>query len=102
MITWVCILLYSAVAGVFCGIKFRGFPAVAAGAAVAISGILLWILFCEFVLPHQAAGDHKDGASLWPIAIFVAGTPAAMTGGIVALITESIKNSRPDERRTRK
>jgi hypothetical protein len=50
------------------------------------------ILFDEFVLPYRGGG-----ASMWPIALFMAGIMGIAVGGLGTLIGVAIKNRKKEE-----
>ena len=86
MLFWVAIILISAASGVICGLKIRGRLALLWGAVIPLLLLSIWILSNEFLMPYQGGG-----ASMWPIALVVAGTPATLIGGLAALATRWAK-----------
>lgn len=73
---WIPIIGLSAAIGVVAGLVLRRLSvAVVAGAAIPWLGMLGFLLFNEYVVPAQGGG-----ASMWPIALLIAGTAAAVVG----------------------
>jgi hypothetical protein len=75
MNVWIPLVLLSAGAGAFSAFAIRGRKAVLTAAVIPWCGLLAWLLYNEYFVPHQGGG-----ASMWPIAQLVGGTVAAMAG----------------------
>ena len=88
MLTWPAILIGSVVIGVLCGVLIRGKLALLAGAAVPWFALLAVMLYHEYFVPYDGGG-----ASMWPVAQLVAGTPAAILGLISAAVTRRVRRS---------
>lgn len=83
---WPTLIMLSAIAGSICGLVFRKYRSIICGAAIPWLGVLAWLLYNEYFLPYQGGG-----ASMWPVAQLVAGSVAAVVGGLAAVITQGIK-----------
>ena len=88
MLTWPAILLGSVVIGVVCGLLIRGKLALLAGAALPWLILLGVMLYHEYFMPYDGGG-----ASMWPVAQLVAGTPAAILGLVSAWIARRMRRS---------
>lgn len=77
---WIIITICAAVTGLLSGVIVRGVAGTAVGAALSWLGVLAWLLIVEYVLPYSGGG-----ASMWPIALLLAGTWAGIVGGASAL-----------------
>ena len=77
---WPGILLCSALAGAVSGFFLDDRRAVLVGGAVPWTGVLVWLLYNELLVPPVPG----EGASMWPIALLIAGTIAAGVGAMVA------------------
>jgi len=75
MITWLLIIIPSALIGIICArftVTWRG--TLLAG-AVPWTALLIWLLYNEYFVPYRGGG-----ASMWPIAQLFGGTLAAIIG----------------------
>ena len=81
---WPGILLWSAASGAVSALVLqrRRPVAVVVAGAVASLGVAVWVLYEEFVVPRVI--DYSKGPSMWPIALVVAGTVAAVVGASTA------------------
>jgi hypothetical protein len=82
---WTIIAL-SALAGMVCGWFLPRRYADVWGGAVPWFGLLVWLLYNEYVLPYRGGG-----ASMWPIAQLVGGTLAATVGVLTATLTRALR-----------
>lgn len=77
---WIQLLVPSAAAGALAGALIRPRKkAILAGAAIPWFGVLAWLLYHEYFVPYAGGG-----ASMWPVALIVGGTFAAITGAMTA------------------
>jgi hypothetical protein len=84
---WPGILLLSAIVGAVGGLLLHERRAVRVGGAVPWTGVLVWLLYNEVFVPAVPG----EGASMWPIALLIAGTIAALVGATVAHVVSSRK-----------
>lgn len=89
---WLTIILLSALVGAASGWLLAGPRAIVVGAGVPWLALLGWLLYHEYVVPYEGGG-----ASMWPVALLVAGTVAALVGALTAAAVRAIKrkNARP-------
>ena len=78
---WLLIVLLSASVGVVAGWCLPIGRALLAGALLPWLGMLFFLLFNEYVLPYEGGG-----ASMWPLAQLFAGTAAAVSGLLGAVL----------------
>ena len=78
---WLLIVLLSASVGVVAGWCLPIGRALLAGALLPWLGMLFFLLFNEYVLPYEGGG-----ASMCPLAQLFAGTAAAMSGLLGAVL----------------
>ena len=78
---WLLIVLLSASVGVVAGWCLPIGRALLAGALLPWLGMLFFLLFNEYVLPYE-----DGGASMWPLAQLFAGTAAAVSGLLGAVL----------------
>ena len=91
---WLTLILLSAVTGAVCGWIISGRHTVTWGGAVPWLGVLAWLLYNEYFVPHRGGG-----ASMWPIAQLVAGSVAAAVGMLAAAIARAVRlKLRPSSR----
>ena len=83
---WITLIALSGIVGAVCGFVRPGRRGVRYGGAVPWLGLLLWQLYHEYVAPYSGGG-----ASMWPIAQLVAGTPAAVVGMLTAAGTGAMR-----------
>jgi hypothetical protein len=79
---WPAILLWSAVSGTVSGLLLRRWLAVVVAGAVAWLGVAAWVLYEEYGVTRVI--DYSKGPSMWPIALVLAGTVAAVVGASTA------------------
>ena len=78
MTAWLSVLLPAAAVGLISGVVARKWWTGAASAVVLPwLGVQTWVLYNEFCVPYQGGG-----ASMWPIALFLAGSAAVVTGAV--------------------
>jgi hypothetical protein len=90
MTVWLCILVPSALIGWVCAwfsVTWRG---TVVAAVIPWSGLLVFLLMSEYVLPYQGGG-----ASLWPVAQLFGGTIAAGIGAASHRISLQFRLRRP-------
>ncbi len=73
-------MVLSVLAGGISGLIAKRRSAIILGATVPWFGLLLILLYHDYILPYSGGG-----ASMWPIAQLVGGTVAAMIGVLSAL-----------------
>lgn len=83
---WLTIILLSALIGAASGWLLSGRRAILVGAAVPWLALLGWLLYQEYFVPYEGGG-----ASMWPVALLIAGTVAALIGGFTAAAVRAIK-----------
>lgn len=86
---WPAILILSALVGGASGRLIRGTGGVIVGGAAAWLGTAAWVLYMEF-LSGQIPQPGR-GPSMWPIALIVAGTVAAIVGAGSALFVHRLR-----------
>ena len=83
---WSILIGLSALAGVVCGSIVPGRRAIAWGGIVPWLGMLAWLLYNEYLVPYQGGG-----ASMWPVALLIGGTVAAVVGMLAATIAHTAR-----------
>jgi len=86
---WWRLITLSALAGAVCGWSFPGRRAVTWGGAIPWCGVLAWLLYNEYFVPYRGGG-----ASMWPIALALAGTVAAAVGMFAAVVVRAARGRR--------
>lgn len=87
MLTWITLIVLSALAGAFCAAFFTGMRGVVMSGAVPWLGLLAWQLYNEYFAPYRGGG-----ASMWIIGQIFAGTIAAAVGIVAYLVCRSFIN----------
>lgn len=77
---WIPLVVLSVLAGGIAGLIAQRRSAIIFGATVPWFGLLLILLYHEYIVPYSGGG-----ASMWPIAQLVGGTVAAMIGVLSAI-----------------
>jgi hypothetical protein len=76
---WIPIIGLSLLTGVLSALLIKSRLAIIVGAAIPWLGVFAWIMYNEYFVPYQGGG-----ASMWPIALIIAGSVAAGVGGSAA------------------
>jgi len=72
--------------GIVSAFLVKGGKAIVLGGAIPWLGVLAWLLYNEYFVPYSGGG-----ASMWPIALIVAGTAAAVAGASAAGLTGMVR-----------
>lgn len=83
---WTTLLILSGIVGAVFGFLRPGRSGIRSGGIVPWLGLLMWQLYHEYVAPYAGGG-----ASMWPLAQVVAGTPAALMGMLTAAVTGAMR-----------
>lgn len=81
---WLAILVWSVACGTVSALVLKRWRVVAVvlAGAVASIGVAVWVIYEEYFVPRVI--DYSKGPSMWPIALVVGGTAAAVVGAATA------------------
>ena len=88
MTHWMTIIVLSALTGAACAWIVNRLVARLLAAAIPWFGMLAWLLYHEYFVPYSGGG-----ASMWPVALLIAGTVAAAIGIFTCILVQRLVRS---------